>query len=128
MKKPGEISITWITFISSFSTLFCCTLPVIFSLIGASTVFGSLISHFAWLSYISEYKFTIFIFSASMLLLTNIIIRIPIQSCPTDPILRAKCSKFRTLNKRLLMVSTLIWLISFYFAYLAFPIKLGMEL
>ena len=128
MKKISEKSFVWLSFLSSFSTLFCCTLPILFSLIGASATFSSLVSYFPGGEVLLAYKFALFCFSATMLLVTNIITRLPISACPIDPVLREKCGQFRKMNKKLLLVSIFIWLVSFYFAYLAFPLQLWMEL
>jgi len=59
-----------------------------------------------------------------MLRLTTMLLRNPIQSCPTDPALRDQCSRFRKMNQWVVSLSAAIWIIGFIMAYLALPIRL----
>ena len=127
MKKTDGISLTWLAFITSISTLFCCTLPIIFSLVGMGAIFSSVLVQIPFFSLLLKYKLSIFIFSALMLIIVSLISRIPLKICPVEITIRKKCNDQRKINNYIIFISKVFWLISFYFAYLALPIKIWME-
>lgn len=127
MKKTDGISLTWLAFITSISTLFCCTLPIIFSLVGMGAIFSSVLVQIPFFSLLLKYKLSIFIISALMLIIVSLISRIPFKTCPVEITLRKKCNDQRKINNYIIFISKVFWLISFYFAYLALPIKIWME-
>lgn len=127
MKNIGEISLTWLAFITSISTLFCCTLPILFSLLGMGAIFSSALVQIPFFSLFLKHKLYVFIFSAVMLIIASLILRIPLQTCPSEVSLRKKCNKLRRFNNYIILISIILWLVSFYFAYLALPLKIWME-
>ena len=105
---------------TSLSTLICCALPIFFVTLGMGASLASLISAFPWITIISKFKVYLFV-GAGLVLLFSIILfllerKLP---CPTD-IKQAKiCSKLRFINLIILITSSIIYFIGFFFAFLA---------
>lgn len=119
-----ETTLTWITFLTSTTTLLCCTLPILFIMLGLGTVLAFLTTQLHWWITLAQYKFWLFLVSSLLLLFSYWTIKKSGQSCPADPKLAAKCQRLRVWNFRILRVSFLIWIIGFISAYVALPIRL----
>ena len=113
-----EAVLTWVTFLTSTTTLLCCTIPIILIGLGFGAALASFIPHAPWWENVSKYKFLIFAVSGSLLLLNYAVLRISAQSCPADPALAEKCQTMRKWNWRVLILSVVIWVIGFISAYL----------
>ena len=122
--KLNESAVTWISLFTSVSTLLCCALPVLFVFLGLGTALVTLSTHFSWLIQASEYKFWLFLVSGIFLIIGSVILRFPMKTCPIDPKLKAKCLRFREINRWVLLVSKGIWVFGFVMAYLALPLRL----
>lgn len=119
MKKFFESFLSFLSFFTSFGTLFCCALPTLFVLLGAGAVFAGLSTIFPQLDWIAEHKNFIFIFAGSMISI-NLILRFKNRNtaCPTDPKLAKSCGKMRRISNVIFYVSVTFFLIGFFFAYL----------
>ena len=120
-------ALTCISLVASASTLFCCTLPVIMSVVGLGallTVYGI---YFNWISAFTLYKFLFFLISGILLFVSSLILRIPLQECPLDPKLQNSCKKARIINIWLLRMGISFWFIGFFITYLSLPLALWME-
>ena len=105
---------------TSLSTLICCALPTLLVAIGMGASMVSLISLFPWLIVLSKYKIQIF-FVAGLLLLISFYLfwRNKNAPCPMDPIQARMCSKLRFSSLIILIISSTIFLIGFFFAFIA---------
>ena len=105
---------------TSLSTLICCALPTMLVAIGMGASMVSLISLFPWLIVLSRYKIQIF-FVAGLLLLISFYLFWQSKNapCPIDPIQARMCLKLRFTNLIILIISSTIFLIGFFFAFIA---------
>ena len=117
-QEHKEASLTWLTFLTSTTTLLCCTIPILLITLGFGATLASVVSDLTWWGKISEYKFLIFITSGLLLLITFWVLRKAGQICPIDPLLAKKCQKIRKWNWRILWLSITIWVVGFISAYL----------
>ena len=112
-----------ISLFTSLSTLICCALPTFLVTLGMGASMVSLISLFPWLLVLSEYKIQIF-FVAGLLLLISFYLFWKGRNapCPIDPIQAKMCLKLRFTNLIILIISSTIFLIGFFFAFIAVKI------
>ena len=105
---------------TSLSTLICCALPTLLVAIGMGASMVSLISLFPWLIVLSNYKIQIF-FVAGLLLLISFYLfwQNKKAPCPIDPIQARMCLKLRFVSLIILIISSTIFLIGFFFAFIA---------
>ena len=105
---------------TSLSTLICCALPTFLVTLGMGASMVSLISLFPWLLVLSEYKIQIF-FVAGLLLLISFYLFWKGRNAPfpIDPIQAKMCLKLRFTNLIILIISSTIFLIGFFFAFIA---------
>jgi hypothetical protein len=112
-------SFPFLVLFTSASTLVCCALPALFVTLGLGATFASLISAVPQLVWLSEHKPTLFIFSAIMLAIGGIMQwRAKDAPCPIEPELRRSCLRARRFSLGFYLLSVLIYLIGFSFAYL----------
>ena len=105
---------------TSLSTLICCALPTLLVALGMGASMVSLISLFPWLLILSKYKIQIF-FVAGLLLLISFYLFWQGKNapCPIDPIQAKMCLKLRFTSLIILIISSTIYLIGFFFAFIA---------
>lgn len=105
---------------TSFSTLICCALPTLLVAFGMGASITSLMTSFPWLLVISKYKIQTF-FIASLLLLFSCYLfwRGRNSPCPIDPIQAKICLKLRMFNLIILIISSIVYLVGFFFAFIA---------
>lgn len=129
MKKLRKTnrSISILALFTSTGTLICCALPIALVSLGMGAAVISLTSSFPFLVTLSEHKIWIFSLSG-LLLLAGWLISKREQSCPADPELAVLCQRTQKWNRRILLVSTIIWSIGFFAAYLALPIRQLLEI
>lgn len=114
-----EIITPILSLFTSLSTLICCALPVLFVTLGMGATLVSMISIFPWITIISKYKIYIFILAGLMLILSSFLFwQARNNSCPIDSKQAKICLKIRLLNGIILIISTIIFLIGFSFAFL----------
>ncbi len=101
-----SVWLSFVTLISSVTTLVCCVLPAVLVAVGAGFVLVGLVSAFPMLVWLSERKLLVFGLAALMLLVSGIALssarRLP---CPADPALAANCERVRRYSLRLYSVS-----------------------
>src|SRR5260221_648490 len=102
LKKAGLV---WITLLCSSSTLICCTLPIILVALGFGAALASVSAEFSWWIVLAQNKFYLFLISGILLLVSFWTLKKLSPSCPTDPILAAKCQKMRKWNIWVLRIS-----------------------
>lgn len=109
-----------ISLFTSMSTLLCCALPALLVTIGAGASLAGMVSSMPWLVSLSKYKIYTFGFSAVMLTIAGIA-RYKSQNsvCPTDPAQAKACKNLRRISGIVYYGSLVIFLIGFFFAFIA---------
>lgn len=120
MNKFKNSFINYITLFSTTGTLICCALPTLLVSLGLGAAMAGLASKIPGLVWISEQKTEVFIFAAIMLALNAYLIwKNRNAPCPIDPALRDACISGRTFSRNIYFISVAIFLIGFFFAFLA---------
>jgi len=108
-----------LTILSSFSTLLCCALPALLVSIGAGAVLASFVSVVPQLVWVSEHKILLFVLAGFMLVLSGISsYRNRGAPCPADPVKAKSCLRLRSWSARIFYLSSVLYLIGFFFAFL----------
>ena len=105
---------------TSVSTLLCCALPALLVTIGAGATLASIVSVSPWLVALSKYKVYTFGFSAFMLIVAGIMRHKSKDSfCPVDPTQAKACRNLKIISGVIYWGSVTIFLIGFFFAFIA---------
>ena len=116
--KDGLIN--YLTLFGSVGTLLCCALPALLVSLGLGAVIAGLASNIPALIWASENKTHMFIFAGLMLAVNGLLIwRNRNAPCPLDPKLRDACITGRKYSRNVYFFSLTVFLIGFFFAYLA---------
>ena len=104
--------------LGSLTTIFCCFLPVLFSVLGFGAVFAGFIGAFPQLIWLSEHKLLVFL-SAGLLLVIALIFqfRARATACPIDPKLAEGCATAKNWSKKILIVAISLYVLGFCFAF-----------
>jgi len=106
--------------LGSLSTLLCCALPALLISLGLGSVLASLITTVPWLINLSKYKLLTFSISGVLLIIASIVrFMTRNASCPTDKSQAEFCTTLRRINKWLYWFCVIIWIIGFFFAFIA---------
>lgn len=120
MVKIKESFINYLTLFGSMSTLICCALPALLVSLGMGAVLAGLAANVPALIWVSERKLQLFLFSGAMLSLNGFILwKNRNAPCPIDPKLRDACISGRKTGRMLYFSSLVIYVIGFFFAYVA---------
>ncbi len=120
MTKIKDGLLNYLTLFTSMSTLICCALPALLVSLGLGAVLAGLASQWPSLIWISEHKIQVFTFAGVMLLANGYMMWNSRNSpCPIDPKLRDACIRGRQLSKKIYFFSVAVFLIGFFFAYVA---------
>ena len=110
----------FLSLFTSAGTLVCCALPALLVSIGAGAALAGLVSTVPQLIWLSTYKVSVFAIAGVLLLITGFIQwKMRNAPCPVDPELAASCMKMRSINKWVFMLSLLIYVVGFFFAFFA---------
>lgn len=116
----GVKSASWVSLFASASTLICCALPALLVSLGAGAALASLVSNVPQLIWISEHKPLVFGLAGTLLLLSGALQwRARSLPCPAAPALAAACTRARRNSLRIYWLSTVIFLIGAWFAFVA---------
>jgi hypothetical protein len=116
--NPRNAILEILTVLSSFTTLVCCALPALLVSLGAGAVLASLVTAVPQLVWISEHKIPLFAFAGVMLVLSGISsYRNRNAPCPTDPVQARSCLRLRRLSARVFYLSSILYVIGFFFAF-----------
>jgi hypothetical protein len=122
--NPRNIVLEVLTILSSFSTLLCCALPALLVSLGAGAVLASLVTAVPQLVWISEHKIPLFAFAGAMLVLSGVsTYRNRNAPCPADPPQAKSCLRLRRVAARIFYLSSILYVIGFFFAFLAYRIS-----
>ncbi len=110
---------TFLSLFTSFSTLICCALPALLVSLGMGASLASFVSAFPWIVFISQFKIQTFVL-AGVLFIISVYLFWKGRSapCPSDPIQAKICSKLRSINLVMLLISLVIYLIGIFFAFI----------
>lgn len=119
-KSFRQIIAPSLSLFTSLSTLICCALPALLVTLGMGASLVSLFSLFPWIIIISKYKILIFTLSGVLLLISSYLFwKGRNLACPID-IKQAKiCIKLRFYNLIIIIISSIIYITGFFFAFLA---------
>jgi len=105
---------------TSFGTLICCALPALLVSLGLGAVMAGLSANVPGLVWLSEHKFGVFVFAGALLTANGLLIWMNRNApCPIDPALREACIGGRKMSRNIYLISLVIFLIGFFFAYIA---------
>ena len=105
---------------TSFGTLVCCALPVLMVKLGMGAALAGLIGAAPWITVISDYKLTIFVVAGVLLLIAAFMVWYTRNApCPVDSAKAKACSRMRYLSRIILGASIIIYIVGFFFAFLA---------
>ena len=108
---------------TSMGTLVCCALPALFVSLGMGAALAGLVSTAPWLVALSEHKTVVFALAGVMLLLSTLLMwRARNAPCPADPIKGKACAKLRKLSWFILTFAGVVYLVGFFFAFVAVEI------
>lgn len=123
MKEQFQSRINFSSYLALFSsvgTLLCCALPALLVSLGLGSVFLSMTTAVPQIIWIGEHKTALFIISFILLLGSSLLAyKNRNAPCPIDPDLRNACIKGRKYAKIVLILSWTLFLIGFFFSYLA---------
>lgn len=105
---------------TSAGTLVCCALPALFVSLGAGAVLAGVMADFPQLAFLSKYKIILFIVAGVMLLIAGVFqYRARNFPCPADPAKAKACMRLRRISVWIYAFSVLVYLIGFFFAFIA---------
>lgn len=105
---------------TSFGTLLCCALPALFVSLGAGATLAGLVSSAPWLVALSKYKAWTFGTSGALIVLAGFMQwRSRNAPCPLDPREAKACLRLRRFSAWIYGGSVLLWLVGFFFAFIA---------
>ena len=120
MSRIRGFVFNYFTLFVSVSTLICCALPALLVSLGLGAILAGLASNVPGLIWVSEHKAQVIGFSAVMLALNGVLLwRNRDAPCPIAPKLRDACISGRKASRNIYGFSVLIFLIGFFFAYIA---------
>lgn len=116
----NNIILPTLSLFTSIGTLLCCALPALLVTIGMGAALAGFIGIFPWVTAISDYKELIFAFAGIMLTASGIMQwRARNAPCPLDPAQAKACTRLRTISWSLWGLSVVVYLIGFFFAFMA---------
>ena len=122
-----EGGVTFFTLFTSTGTLICCALPIMLVTLGLGAAMAGLTSTFPWMVTLSQHKAWVFAGSGLLLALSGWMVYRPGRTCPADPKLAKLCTTMDKWNRRIVLSSATIWVIGFFTAYLALPLRIWIE-
>lgn len=100
----------------SISTLLCCALPVLITLIAGGAALSSMILAFPWLVSFSAHKDLLFFLTFVFLLLQSYFLRREASSCPLGS--EEACKTAKSFSRIFFYVSFFIFSLGFFSAYI----------
>ena len=122
-----EGAVTFFTLFTSTGTLICCALPIMLVGLGLGAAMAGLTSAFPWMVTLSQHKVWVFAGSGLLLALSGWMVYRSGRTCPADPKLAKLCNTMDKWNRRIVLFSATVWVIGFFTAYLALPLRIWLE-
>mgnify|MGYP007079442344 FL=1 len=105
---------------TSMGTLVCCALPALLVTLGMGAALAGFVGAVPWITAIADYKIYVFAGAGIMLTLSTIMQwRGRYAPCPADPVKAKACTRLKKISWGILVFSIIIYLIGFFFAFLA---------
>lgn len=117
IKRDSILSV--LTLFGSASTLVCCALPALLVSLGAGAVMIGLVSAVPQLVWLSEHKVALFLIAGLLLAGSSLSTYMARNApCPIDPNQAKACMRLRRNSKIILIVSWVLYVIGFFFAFI----------
>ncbi|MAI08297.1 MAG: hypothetical protein CMF61_04995 [Magnetococcales bacterium] len=111
---------TALSLFTSTGTLLCCALPALLVTLGAGAALAGLVSTVPWLVALSKYKAWTFGVAGFMLLVAGYFKhKAKYLPCPADKHQADACNRMRKISSVIYVLSVLIYLTGFFFAFIA---------
>ena len=111
---------------TSMGTLICCALPALLVTLGMGAALAGFVGAVPWITAISDQKAYVFAGAGIMLALSTLMQwRARNAPCPVDPLKAKACMRLRKASWAILIFSIVVYLIGFFFAFLAADILYG---
>ena len=111
---------------AGFGTLICCALPALLVSLGLGAALAGVVSVAPWLGVFSAHKTIVFGASGVVILLAAAAHWYGRNApCPVDPNKARTCKALRRFSRIMLMISALLYLVGFFFAFLAADLFFG---
>ncbi|MDX1923443.1 MAG: hypothetical protein SFW65_09990 [Alphaproteobacteria bacterium] len=105
---------------TTLGTLVCCALPALFVTLGAGAALAGLVSTVPWLVEFSRHKLWVFGGAAALLLLAGgMLWQAKNLPCPADAAQAKACTNLRRLSWWIYAFAVVVYLIGFFFAFIA---------
>ena len=105
---------------TSLGTLLCCALPALLVTLGLGASLAGLVGSAPWITSFTEYKGLTFAISGVLIILAAFMQwQNRNAPCPADPEKAQACQRLRKMTWVILGISTVIYLIGFFFAFIA---------
>ncbi len=115
-----SLILPFLNLFTSFGTIICCALPALLVSLGAGAALAGLVSAVPQLVVLSTYKVEVFGIAGALILVTGIYQwKMRNAPCPSDPELARACNRIRKINAWLYGFSVLLYLLGFFFAFVA---------
>jgi hypothetical protein len=112
--------VSTLSLFTSVSTLFCCALPALFVALGMGAVVAGVVANVPQLVWLSEHKIGLFSVAALLLIAAGFMTwRNRYAPCPADPAKAHACTRLRKINTWIYGISVTLYLIGFFFAFIA---------
>lgn len=111
---------------TSIGTLLCCALPALLVTLGMGAALAGFISVAPWITAISKYKVVVFVVAGILLALSSYFLWVNRNApCPIDEKQAKACLFLRKFSLYTIIVSIVIYIVGFFFAFLAADIFFG---
>lgn len=108
---------------TSVGTLLCCALPALLVTLGAGAVLAGVVSTVPWLVALSQYKAITFGVAGLMLLAAGVSRYLARNApCPIEPDAARVCMRLRRVGAWLYWLSVAVYVVGFFFAFIAVEI------
>lgn len=115
-----HIAMPTLSLFASAGTLICCALPALLVTLGLGATVAGFVVAVPWVTVLSEKKAYVFAGAGIMLALSAFMQwRAKNAPCPVDPLKAKACMRLRKASRLILIFSIFIYLIGFFFAFLA---------
>ncbi len=115
-----------LTLFTSLGTLLCCALPALLVTLGAGVALAGFISVAPWITAISKYKVVVFVVAGILLALSSYFLWVNRNTpCPIDEKQAKACMFLRKFSLYIIIVSIIIYIVGFFFAFLAAELFFG---
>ncbi len=121
--KNKSLLVSYLSLFASVGTIFCCALPTFLVFLGFGASFAGLIGVFPQITWFSEYKSLVFLVSGGLILVSAFMLYLNQNTlCPLDPNEARACATGRKISTIMVFVAAALWVIGFFFSYLAVKI------